>query len=189
VLCLATNNATVYRAVNTALLTGGDALDRSARLYACALLEALLKLPALRGEAFIGSSRAQRKQFTVGQTFQWCHFASASTLWKVALENAPSFTSSTRKGVVFIVASRTGRLVGAHSQFAFDSEVLFLPNTVFRVTNWYHGDVIALGQANIREHTFGVKERDDERLPMAQLMESDKSLIIEITEQEREMRE
>jgi hypothetical protein len=121
--------------------------------------------------------------YTIGQTFRWRHFASASTLWKVALENAPYFTSSARKGVVFIVKSKTGRLVGAYSQFAFDSEVLLLPDTVFCVTNWYHGDVIALGQANIRQHTFGVKEVDQERQCLAQLTESDKSLIIEITEQ------
>lgn len=190
-ICLATNGATVYSVVNTALLTGngleGGGVGGgggAVRLFASALYAALLKLPVYEGEAFIGSSLAQRKMYTIGQVFKWRHFASASTLWKVALENAPSFTSSARKGVVFIVKSKTARLVGAHSQFSFDAEVLFLPDTVFRVTNWYHGDVIALGQANIRQHTFGVKERDDERLPLAQLMESEKSLIIEVQEED-----
>jgi hypothetical protein len=180
-LCLATSSATVFSIVNTAMLTG-NGMDGAVRLYASALLEALHQMPPFVGEAFIGSSIAQRKMYTIGQTFRWRHFASASTLWKVALENAPYFTSSARRGVVFVVQSKTGRLVSAQSQFCSDAEVLFLPNTVFRVTNWYHGDIIALGQANIRAHTFGVKERDEERMPLAQLMESDKALIIELAE-------
>jgi len=68
------------------------------------------------------------------------------------------------------------------SQFPGDNEVIFLPNTGFRVTNWYHGDVIALGQENIREHTFKVKEFDNERLCFQKMLESDKALIIELTQ-------
>ena len=83
---------------------------------------------------------------------------------------------------MFIVKSKTGRHVGQFSQFSFDSEVIFSPGTKFQVTNWYHGDVIALGQENIREHTFGVKERGAERMDMGRLVDSDKSIIIELTE-------
>jgi len=47
-----------------------------------------------------------------------------------------------------------------------------------------HGDIIALGQENIREQTFGVKEVDDERLNLQQIIDSEKSLIIVLEELE-----
>ena len=50
------------------------------------------------------------------------------------------------------------------------------------MTNWYHGDVIALGQPNIHTHTFQVKEDDDEWQSMATMRENDKNLIIELQE-------
>lgn len=107
--------------------------------------------------------------------------------------------------------SSTGRIVGSAGQFVSDAEVIFQPATKFRVMAWYHGDVIALAQANIRQHTFGIKEVDDERAPLAQVelnldqltwvdncfwdsnantiapplfqvLESEKSLIIELEE-------
>ena len=108
---------------------------------------------------------------------------SSTTLWKVALENTPSFfNQNNRKGVIFIIKSKTGKCISLYSKFSHDSEVIFLPNTKFKVTNWYHADVIALGQENIREHSFGVKEIDSERMNMEQLIQSDKSIIIELAE-------
>jgi hypothetical protein len=152
------------------------------RDYTCVLHHALRKLPEFTGEVFIGSSEADRKLFLKGREFCWPKFMTASMLWRVALENTPNFTTKSRKGVIFIVKSKTGRLVGPYSRFSFDMEVMFLPYTKFRVSNWYHGDVIALGQENIREHTFGIKERDDERMDLQGMINSDKSLIIELEE-------
>lgn len=150
--------------------------------YASTLFQALQTLPFFRGEVYVGAPTAVRKLYTPGTEFCWNHFASASSLWKVAVDNVPSFSSNSKKGVVFIIKSQTGRCVADYVQFPYDAEVIFLPGTWFRVSNWYHGDVIALGQENIREQTFGVKMQDKERLPMSELMESDKSLIIELVE-------
>ena len=80
---------------------------------------------------------------------------------------------------MFLIKSKTGRAV----LNSFDAEVIFLPNARFVVSNWYHGNVIALGQENIREHTFAIKEKDDTQRPcLKEMTESDKSLIIELTE-------
>jgi ankyrin repeat protein len=150
--------------------------------YASTFYQALQVLPLFQGEVYLGSPQIARKLYSVGTEFVWNHFVSASTLWKVAVDNVPSFTSNARKGTVFIIKSLTGRCIADYVQFSYDAEVIFLPGTRFRVNKWYHGDVIALGQENIREHTFGVKEQDKERLPLSELMESDKSLIIELVE-------
>jgi ankyrin repeat protein len=150
--------------------------------YASTLYQALQGLPPYRGEVYLGAPNAARKLYSVGTEFCWNHFVSASTLWKVAVDNVPSFTSNARKGTVFIIKSLTGRCIADYVQFSYDAEVIIMPGTRFRVNKWYHGDVIALGQENIREHTFGVKEQDKERLPLSELLESDKSLIIELVE-------
>jgi hypothetical protein len=56
-------------------------------------------------------------------------------------------------------------------------EVLFPPNTRFRVIAWYRGDVICLGQANIRQHTFGIKPEEREKY-----LSTNAALIIEMRE-------
>jgi hypothetical protein len=98
-------------------------------------------------------------------------------MWKVAIDHLNDFTTKKNKGVVFIVKSKTGKFVGSLSSFSYDCEVIFKPNTKFTVTNLYRGDVICLGQANIREHTFKIKDED-----LDSMLNSDKSLIIELTE-------
>ena len=147
------------------------------------MYQSLLNLPAYCGESYIGSETVQRKLYPKGKEFAWNHFVSSSALWRVSLENTPSFTSKSKLGTVFIIKSRTGRYVGPYSQFSFDAEVIILPGTKFKVTNWYHGgSEVVLGQSNIREHTFRVKEYDNERLNLQQVMDSEKALVIELTE-------
>lgn len=176
-LSLYTNNSTLALRINQAILTN----DLDMKL-ATSLMESLRAVPPFEGEVFLGCNTSVRKQFTKGTEFTWRHFVSASTLWKVALEETPQFTTKARLGTILAIQSKTGRYVAPYSMFSFDGEVVFLPCTKFRVTNWYHGDEIALGQRNIREHTFGIKETDQERMNLDQMLDSEKSLIIEITE-------
>jgi len=147
------------------------------------LLDALSELPPYTGETFLGVRSVDRRLFLVGAKVSWPVFVSGSTLWRTALENTPDFEAKAKKGTVFILKSRSGRHVGQYSQFSFDSEVVFAPFTRWQVTNWYHGDVICLGQANIREHTFGVKsEASHFRKGRDEMLNSDQSLIIELQE-------
>ena len=54
---------------------------------------------------------------------------------------------------------------------------MFLPGTEFTVVDHYVGNVIALGQANIRKNTYGAKEKDYEKA-----MNSELCLIVELEE-------
>lgn len=150
-----------------------------------ALTEKLPPLPP-GSECFLASAALDRKLYQKGTEFVWNHFVSTTALWKVALENVPSFASKNRRGTVLLLktagASTAGRSLSQFSEFPHDAEVLFPPGIRFRVTNWYHGDVVCLGQANIRESTFGIKEVDGERQNLAEVAASDKSLVIELTE-------
>lgn len=180
-ICMYTNNALVPRIVNMSILQNKYE-SSMVRDYIGLLYRSLESLPNYTGEVFIGSDSVDRKLFLKDREFCWPSFVSGSSLWRVATENTPLFTTKSRQGVVFLIKSKTGKFVGSYSQFSFDAEVMFAPYTRFKVTNWYHGDVFALGQANIREHTFKVHHKDDERMIMADMIESNKSLIIELTE-------
>jgi len=132
------------------------------------------QLPAYTGEVFIGSESIDRTIFQIGKEFTWDGCISGSTLWGVAIENIKDFKKS---GTVLIIKSKSGRFIGQYSKSPQDSEVVILPGKRYSVTNWYRGDVIALGQSNIREHTFGIKKDDLEKMIF-----NNKPLIIEIDE-------
>jgi ankyrin repeat protein len=174
-LCLYSNNKVVSMLLSN---TDSDIVHQ----YSNILYSAMKSLPTYRGETFLGSAEVDRKLFMKGTEFTWPKFVSSSTLWRVAMENTPSYITKARKGTIFAIQSKTGRSIGSYSQYPYDAEIVFLPETRFKVTNWYHGNVIALGQANIRDHSYGVKEKDDDWLSLAEMIQSDKSLIIEITE-------
>lgn len=143
------------------------------------LENALIKLPPFQGEVYIGANNVDRKLFTIGKEISWNtggNFTSATTMWRVATENTKDFTTK-KQGTVFIIHCKSGRFISSYSRFIYDMEVLFLPNTKFRVKNWYMGDVICLGQANIREHTFKIKPEN-----MEKMLTTNSALIIELVE-------
>lgn len=180
-ICMYCNNALVSSIINKSMRTQYYSSEL-VKNYSMLLYETLLKLPPYQGEVFLGIEQVDRTRYTVGQEFTWGQFVSTSTLWRVAMEATPSFTSKSRKGVCFAIKSKSGRLVNQYSQYAFDSEVLLLPYKKYRVYNWYHGDPIALGQPNIREHSFSVDIESSSAMTTSQMMHSDKALIIAVEE-------
>ncbi len=199
-LCHFSNNEIISQELNHAIQSGPpESIVGNNKQRIQLLLRALDKLPPFIGECFIGTDFAERKQFQVGMTVSFGAFLSGTTLWKVATENTPNFSTKKREGVVFIVKSLTGKFIGQYSEFGFDCEVLFRPYTKFKVTNWYHGDVFALAQSNIREHTFKVRSEKDRVTadgvivgknhncdPLELMLENKKSLIIELQELEND---
>eukprot|EP01084_Bolivina_argentea_P077281 140150_1 len=139
----------------------------------------LLKLPSYIGEVFIGcQKRFDRSLFLINKIFSWKTFISGTTQWRMAINNIPDFTSKKNEGTVFLIKSKTGKHIGKYSQFSFESEIIFKRNTKFKVTQWYRGDVICLGQENIRKNTFGIEFNEE----MNKYLNSNKSLIIELEE-------
>jgi hypothetical protein len=77
---------------------------------------------------------------------------------------------------LLLIKSKTGRLINTYSKFN-DYEVISLPGTKFKVTAFYHGNIIALGQENIRAHSYSIKSEE-----LSTIMNSNVSIIIELTE-------
>jgi len=174
-ICLFTNNSILAKLVNSSKSKSGKIKQFTRCLYG-----ALDTIPEFIGETYIGVNSINRNKFLIGNKISWPIFLSASTLWRVATEHITEFVTSKKQGTVFIVKSKTGRYVGNYSQFSFDAEVIFKPNTEFIVNAWYQGSVIALGQENIREQTFGLKVNENNY--MNTYVNTKKSLIIELIE-------
>jgi uncharacterized protein len=176
-ICMFTNNPYFGTALNNAIAHREKEKLEIYNPFIDKFNTALRMLPNYQGEIYIGSPSVDRTLFQIGTEFSWPTVRSASTMWRVAMSPVEDFATNKRVGTIFVIKTRTSKLIIQYSQFSYDGEVLIVPNTPFRVTNWYRGDVIALGQDNIREHTFKLK--DDEK---AALIHSEKSLIIELTE-------
>ncbi|MBF9224078.1 ADP-ribosyltransferase domain-containing protein [Hymenobacter ruricola] len=103
------------------------------------LAAALAKLPAYVGLVFCGAQLRTgqllfyRASMDSGEPVSWPAFLSASQKATVAHQ----YLHSPRKNCLFVIQSRTGRLIGEISKYGVDgqneSEVLFAPRTRFEV--------------------------------------------------------
>lgn len=142
-------------------------------------MNALDKMDTWTDEVFVGSNGVNRFNFQIGNTVVNHGYISSSTMWRVSVDHVTEYATKKKQGTVFIIKSKTGKLASLYSPFVVDSEVIFRPGCTFVVTNWYHGgDYIVLGQSNIRNHTYKVKESE-----LSELLYSNRSLVIELTEQ------
>ena len=174
-ICMFTNNPFLAGIINNR-----DVQNDTLKSYINCLDSALnhKSIKAFDGEVYVGVNIIDRNIFEIGKELTFNGYVSASTLWKVACDHVIDYAVKGKyQGTIFIIKSRTGKFVGPYSQFSFDGEVIF-KNPRFLVTNWYRGgDNIILGQENIREHTYKLKDEE-----IYQMKNSQKSLVIELTE-------
>lgn len=174
-LYMYTTNTSIAKIVNDSLINNDLEITG---YYIHYLHSALELLPNYNGEVYRGITYlTDRKLYMVGNDICWSVFTTASSLWKIATENTPEFSTKNKQGTIFAIKSKTGRYIGNYSQYSRDTEIIFLPNTKFKVTAWYIGDQIALGQQNIRNTTFKIKPES-----MDLMIKSNNSLIIEMAE-------
>jgi len=183
-LCLYTNNPLISKKVNESIchFYNGQSVDQiiSYKPYLETLYSVWDDLLPYQGEVFIGAepTMVNRNLFLLDNVVSFRCFVSGSTSWRIATEHVTKFAEKKHEGTVFLIKSKTGRFVSQHSEYVFDMEVLFRPDTNFKVTAWYRGTPICLAQANIREHTFGLLEEEDR----APYYTNKKNLVIELTE-------
>lgn len=137
--------------------------------YMTYLIESLNQLPPCENvELYVGTNvKIDVTQFAIGKIFANPTFISGSYQWKKALENAQDFFKG--YGLIFIIKSKSGRFIDKYSK---ESEIVLLPNTTFKVTNWCNAkDESVFTQENIRD----TAHRYDASL-------SKVNLIIELTE-------
>jgi hypothetical protein len=125
-----------YEALNRQLhASGGD----NSTLFGQGLAEALAKLPAYVGLVSSGvflqpaQLHYYRARAQDGQPVSWLSFLSASQKDTIARQ----YLHSSGKNCLFVIQSRTGRLIAELSKYGVDGqneyEVLFVPHTRFEV--------------------------------------------------------
>lgn len=135
--------------------------------YVINLYKGLQSLPAFVGECY----RRMNGYFYVpiGTTFTASTFGTATSEW--------GHMTLDKTTTVFIVKSKTGRDISAYSMFPQNKEIMFLPNTTFKVVNYYQNNVIVLGQANIRQTSYAARDKDIENA-----INKKATLIVELEE-------
>lgn len=137
------------------------------------LYRALELLPPFEGEVYRAvNTKFSLDKYEIGKVLTWNNFSICSSDWKNSADKIQE-----KSGIVFIIKSKSGKQISRYSKYPVYSEVTFLPATNFVIKNYYIPNIICLGQANIRNTTFRIKEKDIEK---AILGES--SIIIELEE-------
>jgi hypothetical protein len=170
-LYLYTSNFTIYTGVNKAL-SNWNANTVWHKFVGC-LYQALVLIPEYAGEVYRAvDCKFDASLFTPGKQVQWAGFSLACTEWKECTK-----LINERRGIVFIIQSRTGKPISKYTGFPADSEVVFLPGSKFIVKALYHPSIFALGQANIRNTTYAITDSDIEKASSGTA-----SIIVELEE-------
>ena len=165
-----TSNTTLSYIVNEAMISGDI---KYVLPYVQCLTEALNMLPNYKGEVYrTVTEQFDRKLYTKGNIITWPIFSTASLDW-----NNGNFDFSKKCGTIFIIKTKNAKIIKEYSQYPEDSEVMLLPNTQYKVTRFLLCDPVCLGQKNIREKTFGIKDED-----LHKYLNTNENVIIELEE-------
>lgn len=171
---LYTSNYEIFKQVNIALkdLTPSNFWFP----FVNTLYTAISLLPPFEGEVYRAvNSRFDIGTYEIGKTITWNTFSVCSFESKNSTDMIKK--DSRVHGVVFIIQSKTGRKINKYSKYPVDAEVIFLPDSKFIVKSYYAPNVIALAQANIRDSTFRIRDKDIEKA-----INGEASIIVELME-------
>ena len=170
-LYLYSSNAIIFENVNIAIAQWKE--NNLWNPFICCLYQASSLLPLYEGEVYRGINIPfNLKDLELGTLLKWNTFAICSREY-----SGPGELINMKKGIIFIIHSKTGRDIAKYSKNPVDSEIIFLPGTIMGIVNYYVADMICLAQANIRKSTFAVKESD-----VSKAVRGECSIIVELEE-------
>lgn len=145
------------------------------------LYRSLDKLPFYEGELYRTVPGAfDPREYSIGSTVSWNSFSVTTRSWNNLTNwtnESPKADPKTKRGVIFIIQSKTARRIEKLSRFPIEAEAIILPGTQFVVKNLYVASIIAFGQANIRTSTYLAKEND-----LNKAAAGETSIIVELEE-------
>jgi len=168
---LHSSNTTIFKQVNQSLVNYKPN-DVWQPFIGC-LYQGLNLIKPFGGECYRGVDiRFNMKDFAIGNTLKWNAFSIASQEYKSCNE-----LLNKKKGVIFIIQSKTGRPISSYEKVQNDKTVVFLPGTQFSIKGYIKPSLTALAQANIRGSTFKISDKDIERS-----INGENCIIIELEE-------
>ena len=170
-LYLYTGNDHVFKKVNETLMNWQKATVWQP--FINCLYQALTLLEPFEHEVYRGvDTKFNMQDYGIGNKLSWNSFSTASSEWKTC-----SDLINQKRGIIFVIKSKTGRNISKYAQDQVNCPVCFLPATEFLVTNHFSPSLTALAQSNIRTTTFKIKEKDYERA-----CNGEQCIIIELEE-------
>lgn len=159
----------------------GDQTTQMWKQFVQCLYRSLTLLPPHVGEIYrTVSVPFDPKEYTIGSTISWNSFGIATREWSNLTSwtnESPKSDPKTKRGIIFIIQSKTGRRLDKYSRFPIETEVVLMPGALYTVKNLYVASIIAFGQANIRTSTYLAKDTDLEKASAGQT-----SIIVELEE-------
>ena len=113
--------------------------------------------------------------YKIGNTIVWSGFSICYKRWNLCSD----YLNKNKIGIVFIVHGKNSRDISKYSKYSTDEEILFTPNTVFKIINHYKPNIICLQQENIRTSTFSIMHKDND---LEKAHNGKASIIIELEE-------
>jgi len=142
------------------------------------LFQGLKLLPNYTGECFRAVDCIfDESVYAIGNQVEWGGFSISNIDWKNSSELIRQ-----KRGIVFIIKSKTGKNISSYSKYPQEKEIVFLPGTKFTVSNYYVPDIICLAQENIRNTTFKYNSIEKVRGFYDKALEGKSSIIIELKE-------
>jgi ankyrin repeat protein len=173
---LYTSNLELFRGVNQNL--SSITLSSPWFGFIGCLYQGIKSLPNFVGDCFRAVDTLFDSQtYALGNKVEWGGFSVSNIDWKNSSELIRQ-----KKGIVFIIKSKTGKNISSYSKFPQEKEIVFLPGTKFEVSNYYVPDIICLAQENIRNTTFKYNSVDKVRGFYDKAIEGKSSIIIELRE-------
>ncbi|AYV75518.1 MAG: ankyrin repeat protein [Terrestrivirus sp.] len=172
-LNLYTGNFAIFQQVNKVLNNWNSKEADIWKPFIGSLYQAIDVMPPYEGEVY----RAVDMQFdpvnyAVGNVISWNTFSMGSTEYSSATE-----LINNKRGMVFVIKSKTGRKISKYSINPVDNEVIFLAGVKFKVVSHHIASIICLAQSNIRNTTFAMKEND-----LQKVLNGQQSIVIELEE-------
>jgi ankyrin repeat protein/uncharacterized protein YegL len=155
-LYLYSTNKTIFEQVNLILVKWNNASSSLWHPFVLTIYQALQSLPVYEGEVYrVVDYKFDPKIYSIGIEVIWSTLSSCSKEFSQCLDAIKQ-----NKGIIFIILSKTGRDINRYSKTPADQDVMFLPGSKFKITNYYQANQITLAQANIRNVTFKIREKD-----------------------------
>lgn len=156
-LYLYTGNEHIFRQINQTLMNWDS---HSIWLpFINTLYQSMTLIDAYEGEVYRAvDTPFTMEDYAIGNKLSWNSFSICSSEWKSC-----SDLINQKRGIVFIIRSKTGRDIHKYSKDSINHEILFMPEVNFIVVNHFNANITALAQSNIRNTTFKIKEKDYER--------------------------
>jgi hypothetical protein len=137
------------------------------------LNQAIDLIPVFNGEVYRSIDHIfDPDRFVIGAKISFDTFATGSSEWGHCTD-----LINKKKGIIFIIKSKSGRSISSYSKYPANSEIIFLPGTEFTVTDLYVGNIFVLGQANIRKTSYRASMAD-----ITKSMNSEMCIIVELEE-------